>query len=102
MLFIREPYALSGALYEWAEDDVGPVQVADKHGRQGWFDRDGLWVLGDLRVADPESHRRHDIPGPALREGQVMRHDIHPGGVRHNVGPDIAGRRQRHREIGAA
>jgi hypothetical protein len=47
-------HALSGAVYEWAEDDVGPVQVTDKRGRQGRFDRNGRWVLGELRVADPE------------------------------------------------
>jgi hypothetical protein len=47
-------HALSGAVYEWAEDDIGPVLVTDKHGRQGRFDRNGRWVLGELRAADPE------------------------------------------------
>ena len=47
-------HALSGAVYEWAEDDIGPVKVTDKRGRQGRFDRNGRWVLGELRVADPE------------------------------------------------
>jgi hypothetical protein len=47
-------HALSGALYEWAEDDIGPVRVTDKQGRQGRFDRDGRWLSGELRVADPE------------------------------------------------
>jgi hypothetical protein len=47
-------HALSGALYEWAEDDIGPVQVTDTQGRQGRFDRDGRWLSGQLRVADPE------------------------------------------------
>jgi hypothetical protein len=47
-------HALSGAVYEWAEDDIGPVLVTDKHGRQGRFDPDGRWVFGTLRRADPE------------------------------------------------
>lgn len=47
-------HALSGAMYEWAEDDLGPVLVTDSQGRQGRFDRDGRWVMGDLRRADPE------------------------------------------------
>ncbi len=47
-------HALSGALYEWAEDDLGPVLVTAQDGRQGRFDRDGRWVIGELRRADPE------------------------------------------------
>ena len=42
----RIQHALSGAVYEWAEDDIGPVQVTDKRGRQGRFDRNGRWVTG--------------------------------------------------------
>jgi hypothetical protein len=57
-------HALSGAVYEWAEDDVGPVQVTDKRGRQGRFDRNGRWVLGELRVADPELCRWIESGGP--------------------------------------
>jgi hypothetical protein len=30
------------------------VMVTDRSGRQGRFDRDGNWVAGDLRRADPE------------------------------------------------
>jgi hypothetical protein len=47
-------HALSGAVYEWAEDDLGPVRVTDSQGQQGRFDGDGRWVMGDLRRADPE------------------------------------------------
>jgi len=47
-------HALSGAVYEWAEDDLGPVLVTDKNGVQGRFDRDGRWVIGELRRVDPE------------------------------------------------
>jgi hypothetical protein len=57
-------HALSGAVYEWAEDDVGPVQVTDKRGRQGRFDRNGRWVTGELRVADPELCRWIESGGP--------------------------------------
>jgi hypothetical protein len=60
----RIQHALSGAVYEWAEDDVGPVQVTDKRGRQGRFDRNGRWVLGELRVADPELCRWIESGGP--------------------------------------
>ncbi len=47
-------HALSGDVYEWADDDLGPVLVTDRRGRQGRFDRDGRWVIGELRCADPE------------------------------------------------
>jgi len=50
-------HALSGAVYEWADDDLGPVLVTDREGRQGRFDRDGRWVHGDVRRADPEMCR---------------------------------------------
>jgi len=47
-------HALTRSVYEWAEDDIGPVLVTDKNGRQGRFDRDGSWVMGEVRSADPE------------------------------------------------
>lgn len=47
-------HALSGAVYEWADDDLGPVLVTDERGNQGRFDRNGRWMLGELRRADPE------------------------------------------------
>ena len=60
----RIQHALTGSVYEWAEDDIGPVLVTDKRGRQGRFDRNGRWVLGDLRVADPELCRWIESGGP--------------------------------------
>lgn len=47
-------HALSGAVYEWADDDDGPVLVTDRGGRQGRFDRNGNCLRGDVRHADPE------------------------------------------------
>jgi hypothetical protein len=47
-------HALSGAVYEWAHDDLGPVLVTDRQGRTGRFDRDGRWVEGEVLRADPE------------------------------------------------
>lgn len=47
-------HALSRAVYEWAPDDYGPVLVTAPDGRDGRFDRDGRWVAGELRSADPE------------------------------------------------
>lgn len=47
-------HALSGAVYEWADDDRGPVLVTDREGRQGRFDRDGYHLEGVVYSADPE------------------------------------------------
>lgn len=47
-------HALSGAVYEWADDDRGPVMVTHRDGRQGRFDRNGLHLDGDFYSADPE------------------------------------------------
>jgi hypothetical protein len=47
-------HALTGVLYEWAEDDHGPILATDKEGRQGRFDQNGRWLAGELRRADPE------------------------------------------------
>jgi hypothetical protein len=47
-------HALSRAVYEWAPDDHGPVLVTERDGREGRFDRDGNWVAGEVRRADPE------------------------------------------------
>lgn len=50
-------HALTLAIYEWAADDHGPVLVTASDGRSGRFDRDGRWVHGELRSADPEMCR---------------------------------------------
>jgi hypothetical protein len=47
-------HALTGAVYEWSDDDVGPVLVTHPDGRTGHFDRCGRWVRGQLHSADPE------------------------------------------------
>ena len=44
-------HALSGALYEL--DDNGDVLVT-KDGRSGTFGRQGRWIRGEIRSADPE------------------------------------------------
>lgn len=49
---LRHPF--SGALYDLAED--GAV-VVEADGRSGRFDRDGNWLSGDLRSADPQMCR---------------------------------------------
>lgn len=61
----RLTHPLSRATYEWAEDGVGPVQVIDRDGREGRFDRDGIWVQGQLYTADPEVCRWIVSGGPA-------------------------------------
>ena len=50
-------HALSGSVYEWADDDRGPILVTDSHGKQGRFDGNGRWVAGHIRRADPEMCR---------------------------------------------
>lgn len=59
---LRHP--LTRATYEWAEDGLGPVQVMDRQGREGRFDRDGRWLAGALTVADPEMCRWIVSGGP--------------------------------------
>jgi hypothetical protein len=53
----RLAHPITGWTYEWADDGVGPVQVTDRDGLQGRFDRDGRWVGGLLFAADPEMCR---------------------------------------------
>jgi len=64
---IRHP--LSGAIYDL--DDAGLV-VVEKQGRVGRFQRDGTWVSGELRVADPELCRWISDPRVASRHRQVI------------------------------
>jgi hypothetical protein len=47
---LRHP--LTGNTYEVGDD--GQVLVTDGAGRRGTFNRDGAWVRGELRTADPE------------------------------------------------
>jgi hypothetical protein len=60
----RLSHPITGWTYEWADDEVGPVQVTDRDGVQGRFDRDGRWVGGMLFVADPEMCRWVASGGP--------------------------------------
>lgn len=60
----RLTHPLSRATYEWAEDGIGPVLVIDRDGREGRFDRNGVWVQGQLYCADPEVCRWIVSGGP--------------------------------------
>jgi len=62
---IRHPY--SHALYEPTEDDLVQVTAAD--GRTGRFRRDGVWIDGELREADP--HLCGWIAGPRFENHRV-------------------------------
>ncbi len=57
-------HPLTGAIYEWADDGIGPVQVTDRNGVQGRFDRDGTQVAGPLIGVDPELCRWVVSGGP--------------------------------------
>jgi hypothetical protein len=59
---VRHP--LTGAMYEWADDGIGPVRVVDGHGVEGRFDRDGIRVSGTLVSVDPELCRWIVSGGP--------------------------------------
>ena len=47
-------HALSGAVYEWAEDDLGPVLVTDRKAGKGASIVMGAGSIGEVRRADPE------------------------------------------------
>jgi len=46
---IKHP--LSGAVYDLTED--GTIRVVTRDGRTGLFDRNGVWLSGEARQADP-------------------------------------------------
>jgi hypothetical protein len=52
----KHRHALSGAIYEYADDGIGPVLVS-KDGSWGLFTADGVWVQGEIRWADPQMCR---------------------------------------------
>lgn len=58
---IKHP--LSGSIYEYADDGQGPVLVT-KGTSQGRFTKDGVWVGGAIRSADPELCRWIASGGP--------------------------------------
>jgi hypothetical protein len=49
MRTIKHP--LSGAVYDLEAD--GTIRVQAKDGRVGKFDKNGVWLDGDVRQADP-------------------------------------------------
>ena len=61
---LKEP--MSGAIY--GLDDDGLVRV-EKDGKVGWFDGQGRWIRGDLRVAVP--HLCLWIGGPPAPDGRA-------------------------------
>ena len=64
MYGIRHPF--TGALYE--QDDSGGILVTDGD-RTGRFRRDGSWVEGELREADPQLCNW--VGGPMLANHRV-------------------------------
>ncbi len=67
MAKIRHP--LSGTIYDVAEDDT---VVVEKDGRSGRFDRDGTWLGGEVRTADPEMCRWVASPRLVTRHRAVV------------------------------
>ena len=57
---LRHP--ITGAIYTTRDD--GHVDVEDRDGQQGVFQRDGTWLKGELHEADP--HMLGYIAGPAI------------------------------------
>ena len=49
MRTIKHP--LSGATYDLTED--GAIRVVTRDGHTGYFDRNGVWLSGEVRQADP-------------------------------------------------
>jgi hypothetical protein len=62
-------HPLSGSIYEYADDGVGPVLVTKDGGASGRFTSDGVWVSGDVRSADPEMCRWIASGGPERPAG---------------------------------
>lgn len=62
---IRHP--LSGSVYDMADDGL---VVVEKDGQTGRFDRDGNWISGDIRTADPELCRWVSDPRAMTRQRQ--------------------------------
>jgi len=62
-------HALSGAVYD-ADADGGVV--VDKDGVIGHFDKEGNWLDGELRVADPEMCRWIADPQLENRHRQAL------------------------------
>ena len=67
---IRHP--LSGSVYDLGDDGL---VLVEKDGQTGKFDRDGNWVSGTIRTADPELCRWISDPRAASRHRRVVESD---------------------------
>lgn len=78
----RKLHPLSGATYERSDD--GRVQVVARSGEQGFFTREGRWLAGELRCADPHlcgwvagprppDAMKAGMPSSALENGSLAR-----------------------------
>lgn len=70
---IRHP--LSGAVYDIGDDGL---VVVEKDGQSGRFDREGTWVSGAVRTADPELCRWISDPRAMSRHRQVIQAQEQP------------------------
>jgi len=68
-------HALSGAVYDI--ESAGRV-IVDKDGVIGHFDREGNWLSGELRVADPELCRWISDPRLPNRHRQALAQSAAP------------------------
>ena len=67
MAMLRHP--LSGSEYFFDEND-GPVRVVGKNGAEGQFSREGVWIAGERRTADP-ALARWMADAPLIRGGVI-------------------------------
>lgn len=65
---LRHP--LSGSVYDLGDDGL---VVVESNGRTGRFDRDGTWISGELRTADPELCRWISDPRTPSRHRPTVR-----------------------------
>ena len=70
---IRHP--LSGSVYDIGDDGL---VLVEKDGRTGRFDRDGNWIDGEIRTADPELCRWIADPRAVSRHRQVIQSQQEP------------------------
>jgi len=68
MLGIRHPF--SGALYERDPDSDGNVLVTEADGTWGRFTKQGRWLAGDVREADP--HLCGWVAGPIIANHRMV------------------------------
>ena len=61
-------HALSGAIYDLGDDGL---VLVEHDGSTGRFDREGGWVSGDIRTADPELCRWISDPRAVSRHRRI-------------------------------